>query len=90
MIALCLLKKSIPSITSKSFISMAIKSACSVTPFIVIGICRKKNSEVRTSPEGKAVLTSLEVLFLTSLRLKANLVDMKECDAPESNSVYTS
>ena len=73
--------------TSKSFISMAIKSTRNVTPLIIIDISLSTNFDNNILPEGKAVIKSLGVLSLLSLIFKANLVEMKECVAPESKSV---
>ena len=56
--------------TSKSFISIAIRSTFSVMPLIVIGICLKKNFD--------DVLRILGVLSLSLLIINASLVEIKE------------
>ena len=69
---------------------MAIKSARSVTPFILIRVCQKRNSDIKLSPKGKVVFKSVGILFLLLLILKAKLVVMKEYVSSESNNIYTS
>ena len=61
MMALHFPRKSIPKMTSKSFISIAIRSVLSVMPFIDIRTCLRKNSDTRISPEGKLSLKILGV-----------------------------
>ena len=60
MIALCFPRKFILITISKSLI--AIKLGRSVTPFI--GTCCRKNSDIRISPEGKAIVINLEIVSL--------------------------
>ena len=87
---MCFPRKFISKTTSKSFISITIKLARSITPLIIIEIFLRKNYDINISLEDKAVLRSLEVLSKLILILRARLVDMKEFDAPESNNVYIS
>ena len=88
MIALCSPTKFIHKMTSKSLFSMAIKSALSVTPFIVIRALCRMNFDIIIFANCKVVLRGLGILSLP-LILKAILIKMKEYVAPESNNVYT-
>ena len=65
---------------------MAVKSTHNVTQLIIIDVSFSTNSNNNISLEGKAVLKSLGVISLLSLIFNANLVEMKECEAPESKS----
>ena len=72
---------------SKSFSSIAIRLTGRLTPLMSIWTCWRQKADVMMFLEGRVVLMVHGVLSFWLLISNANLVEIKECVAPESNNV---